>query len=63
MTEQNEDTRGEMVLYQGQDGIVELDVRLETESLWLSLNQIAALFERESRSSPGISATSMQQRN
>ena len=47
MTEQNEDTRGEMVLYQGQDGIVELDVRLERESLWLSLNQIAALFERD----------------
>jgi prophage maintenance system killer protein len=36
-----------MVLYQGQDGIVELDVRLERESLWLSLNQIAALFERD----------------
>ena len=47
MTEQNEDTRGEIVLYQGQDGIVELDVRLERESLWLSLNQIAALFERD----------------
>ena len=47
MTEQNEDTRGEIVLYQGQDGTVELDVRLERESLWLSLNQIAALFERE----------------
>jgi hypothetical protein len=47
MTEQNEDTRGEIVLYQGQDGTVELDVRLERESLWLSLNQIAALFERD----------------
>ena len=47
MAEQNEDTRGEIVLYQGQDGIVELDVRLERESLWLSLNQIAALFERD----------------
>ena len=47
MTEQNEDTRGEIVLYQGQDGTVELDVRLERESLWLNLNQIAALFERD----------------
>ena len=47
MAEQNEDTRGEIVLYQGQDGTVELDVRLERESLWLSLNQIAALFERD----------------
>ena len=47
MTEQNEDTRGEIVLYQGQDGTVELDVRLDRESLWLSLNQIAALFERD----------------
>jgi hypothetical protein len=47
MTGQNEDTRGEMDLYHGQNGAVELDLRLGRESLWLSLNQIAALFERD----------------
>ncbi len=39
--------RGEIVLYQAPDGTVELDVRLDRESLWLSLNQMAALFERD----------------
>jgi prophage maintenance system killer protein len=47
MTRQNEESRGEIVLYQDQDGTVELDVRLERESIWLSLNQMTALFERD----------------
>ena len=37
---------GEVVLYRAQDGTVTLDVRLEQETLWLSLNQMEALFER-----------------
>ncbi|MGA1863718.1 MAG: hypothetical protein ACMUHX_01520 [bacterium] len=41
-----EDSRGELILYQAPDGTVELNVRLEQETLWLSLNQIAALFDR-----------------
>jgi death-on-curing family protein len=47
MTERDDDARGDVVLYQAADGTVSLDVRLERESLWLSLNQIAALFERD----------------
>ena len=39
--------RGEVVLYQAPDGSVEMEVRLEQESLWLSLDQMAALFERD----------------
>lgn len=39
--------RGEMILYQRPDGGVELDVRLEHESIWLSLNQMVELFERD----------------
>lgn len=46
MTRQNEESREEIVLYQAPDGTVELDVRLERESIWLSLNQIAKLFYR-----------------
>jgi death-on-curing family protein len=42
-----ENDRGEIVLYQAPDGAIEMDVRLEQESLWLSLNQIAVLFERD----------------
>lgn len=39
--------RGEAVIYETQDGQIELNVRLEQESLWLSLNQIATLFDRD----------------
>lgn len=38
---------GEIVLYRAADGGPALDVRLERESVWLSLNQLAELFERD----------------
>ena len=38
---------GEIVLYQAPDGSVKLDVRLERDTIWLSLNQMAALFDRD----------------
>ena len=40
-------SRGEVVLYQTPTGKGRLEVRLEEETLWLSLNQIADLFERD----------------
>ena len=38
---------GEIVIYTNADGTVQTEVCLVSESLWLSLNQIAALFERD----------------
>jgi prophage maintenance system killer protein len=38
---------GEIVLYKTPDGEVRVDVRLERETVWLSLNQIAELFRRD----------------
>jgi prophage maintenance system killer protein len=38
---------GEIVLYQSKGGRAALDVRLEQETVWLSRNQIATLFERD----------------
>lgn len=38
---------GEIVLYHSPDGEVRLDVRLEQETVWLSLNQMADLFGRD----------------
>lgn len=38
--------RGEVVVYQSPDGEVRVDVRLEQETAWLSLDQLAALFGR-----------------
>ena len=39
--------RGEIVIYQEALGQPALEVHLAQDSLWLSLNQIAALFERD----------------
>ena len=40
------DERGEVVIYQADDGSSSLEVRLYDDSIWMSLNQIAALFDR-----------------
>lgn len=38
---------GEVVIYQDPERQVRVDVRLERETVWLNLNQIAQLFERD----------------
>ncbi|WP_454062957.1 RhuM family protein [Candidatus Nitrospira salsa] len=38
---------GEVILYEAQDGQVRVDVRLERETVWLSLTQMAELFGRD----------------
>ena len=38
---------GEFLFYQSQDGQTRLQVRLENETVWLSLNQMADLFQRD----------------
>ena len=38
--------RGEIILYQP-DETVRLEVRLEDDTVWLTTNQMSALFERE----------------
>jgi prophage maintenance system killer protein len=38
---------GEVILYEAPDGGVQLDVRLERETVWLSLDQMAKLFKRD----------------
>jgi hypothetical protein len=40
------DERGEIVIYQTDNGTSSLEVRLYDDSLWMSLNQLAALFDR-----------------
>jgi prophage maintenance system killer protein len=39
--------RGEVVLYRAADGTVTVDVRLERDTIWLNLNQMADLFARD----------------
>ena len=37
--------KGEVILYQTEDGQTQLDVKLENETVWLSQEQMATLFE------------------
>jgi prophage maintenance system killer protein len=39
--------KGEIVIYTNAEGTIQTEVRMHEESLWLSLNQIAELFERD----------------
>ena len=41
------DSKGEIKIYQLQDGQTTIDVRLENETVWLNRNQIATLFDRD----------------
>ena len=46
-SEQNAPSRGEIILYQTADGRTSIDVKLENETVWLSKEQMAVLFERD----------------
>ncbi len=37
---------GEIILYQTEDGKTKIEVRLEDDTVWLTLNQIAELFHK-----------------
>jgi len=37
----------ELILYKSKDGVVQLEIQLEQEMIWLSLNQLATLFDRD----------------
>jgi hypothetical protein len=39
------ENKGEILLYQSEDGIVKIDVRLEGESVWLTQKFMAELFQ------------------
>jgi prophage maintenance system killer protein len=40
-------TNDQIIIYQTPDGETSLDVKLDNDTVWLSLNQLAALFERD----------------
>ena len=43
----NKANMGEILIYRTEDGQTKLDVKLENETIWLSLNQMAELFQRD----------------
>ena len=43
------DWNDKIVIYQTKDGKTSIDVKLENDTVWLSANQMAALFERDEK--------------
>ena len=39
------DNLGEIIIYQTEDGLTKLDVRMEDETVWLTQQQMAELFQ------------------
>ena len=47
MTKNIEKNKGEIIICQDKTGKKAVDVRLEKETIWASLNQIARIFDRD----------------
>ena len=47
MSESNIENRGEIIIYRAEDNTVQLDVRMENETVWLTQDQMAQLFGRD----------------
>ena len=41
------DNKGEFIIYQTEDGLVRINVNIQDETVWLSLEQMAELFQRD----------------
>ena len=39
--------RGEIIIYKTEDGLTKIDVSMHDETVWLSLEQMADLFQRD----------------
>ncbi len=42
---QMNDTNGDIIIYQTDDGVTKIDVKIENETVWLSQQQMADLFD------------------
>lgn len=47
MNEKPIENRGEIIIYRAEDNTVQLDVRMENETVWLTQEQMAILFQRD----------------
>jgi hypothetical protein len=44
---QNIENKGDIIIYQTEDGLTKIDVKIEKETVWLSLDLMAELFQRD----------------
>ena len=47
MNEKPTENRGEIIIYRAEDNTVQLDVRMENETVWLTQQQMAVLFQKD----------------
>ena len=47
MNEKPIENRGEIIIYRAEDNTVQLDVRMENETVWLTQQQMAVLFQKD----------------
>lgn len=43
----NDESKGRVIIYQSEDGLSKIDVKLINETVWLSIDQMAELFQRD----------------
>lgn len=41
------DTHGDIIIYQTEDGLTKINVNMQNETVWLSIDQMAELFGRD----------------
>ena len=44
---ENNEQLGEVIIYQTEDGLSKVEVNLKNETVWLSIDQMAELFQRD----------------
>lgn len=57
------DDRGEIIIYQTEDGLTKIDVSMQDETVWLSLEQMTDLFNEINLSYLSILKTSLKTEN
>lgn len=41
------DNNGDIIIYQSEDGLTHIDVKVENETVWLNQSQMSELFQRD----------------
>ena len=41
------ENKGELIIYQTEDGLTKINVRMDNDTVWLSLDQMSELFQRD----------------
>lgn len=54
---ENEQNNSEMLIYTTEDGLTKIETTFDGDTVWLSIDQMADLFQRDKSTIPDISRT------